>query len=486
MPKWYDFVFRATTDRCGGFKLEGVFLATATGSTEEIENEVKRGFRGVRVVALNAILVVLAAIISFVFLQAVRQTNDTYEELERASDSYILCESAASEMKEGSNYLTTQVRSFVVTQQLEYLENYFWEADENRRRQRAVETLEDLHDGESVHLERALADSVALMDIEYYAMKLVLEAGGLEASGSASLLDDIELTSEDAALSSQEKIDRATEIVFGDEYVDYVARIEHDVMNCKDALVDEINGIKDQGSSTLHTLLRRQQVLTVLLFAVFVAMIVINAAFVMWPLRVYSSRIQEGRSLPDMGARELRHLSDAYNVMYEENLKNRDVLRRRAEHDHLTGLYNRSVFEQLIEAYAGESYALLVIDVDCFKEINDSFGHDVGDAVLQKLSGLLSRTFRATDYPCRIGGDEFVVFMTEMTEDLKRVVDDKVKVVADGMKDASDGLPSATLSVGVAFSDGTVPGELVFKNADQALYKVKEAGRNGYAFHGIE
>lgn len=451
--------------------------------TSEESSRPLEGVNGVRIRVLNVVMVVLAAIVSLLFLQAVQQTYETYSRFEDASVSYIQCESAASDMKEGSNYLTIQVRSFVITQNMEYLENYFWEADVNMRRQRAVETLKGLQNEESAFLEASLKDSLELMDIEYYAMKLVTEACGYDVAAIAKPVDQVVLSSDDEALSDSEKIARATDLVFGSEYMGYVERIEGNVIECKDALIEDIDLIQEESASTLHDLLRRKQILTVLLFVVIVAIIASNAVLVIWPLREYSLRIRKNEALPETGARELRYLAHAYNTMYEENVKNHDALRRKAEHDHLTGLYNRSVFEQLIEAYDGDEYALLIIDADHFKDINDTLGHDCGDAVLRKLAGFLGRAFRATDYPCRIGGDEFAVFMTEMTVDLKRVVDAKIKIVQEGMKDTSDGLPVVTLSIGVAFNDGSLEGDQVFKNADQALYAVKEAGRNGYAYY---
>ena len=110
----------------------------------------------------------------------------------------------------------------------------------------------------------------------------------------------------------------------------------------------------------------------------------------------------------------------------------------------------------------------------------------MGDAVLKKVADKLGHAFRTTDYPCRIGGDEFAVFMTEMTESLSYVVEAKARSIMEDMKDDSDGVPAITLSIGVAFSDGSLDGNEIFKHADRALYKVKEAGRNGFAFYDGE
>ena len=439
---------------------------------------------GFRIGVLSAFLVVLAAVVSIVFMLSVQGINQTYDGFEKATDNYIECESAANDMKEASNYLTIQVRSFIVTQDIKYLENYFEEANVNMRREKAVATLESLEANDSMYLSAALTDSVELMEVEYYAMKLVCEAKGYNALGkNAAALESVELKPEDAALSPDAKITLATELVFSDEYMQHVARIESNVQQCKEVLVDGIDDVRDEGAEALRQLILRQQVLTIVLFIVILLLIISVVYFILWPIRTYITHIKKNSPLPNIGAFELRYLVKAYNEMYDDNLKNHDALRRKAEHDHLTGLYNRSVFERLLGVYSDEPYALLLIDADYFKQVNDSLGHDVGDAVLKKISSQLSQTFRATDYPCRIGGDEFAVVMTEMNESLKHVVSSKIATVVERLADTSDGLPPMTLSIGVAFNDGTLSGDQIFKNADSALYLAKEAGRNGYRFY---
>ena len=454
--------------------------AQKTDIQESQARDRKRG--GVPLHVLNAVMVVIAAVIAALFLWGVHVTHTAYTELEEASQNYIECESAVSDMKAGSNYLTIQVRTFVVTQDLDYLHNYFWEADENRRRERAVETLEELQGNEtSESLKAALEESVDLMQTEYYAMRLVAEAAGYDAE-IADHLADYPLSAEDAALSPEDKIARAQDLVFGDAYMNHVDRIEGNVAQCKDTLLAKIDAVQQESQSTLNNNLVRQRVLAVLLIVAIVAMAVSVLVLVLMPLRTFNARIRENKPLPSTGTAELQELSASYNAMYDETMQSYDVLRQKAEHDPLTGLYNRSVFERLLETHASDHYAIMIVDADYFKSINDTLGHDVGDAALRKIAGQLSKAFRTTDYPCRIGGDEFAVFMTEMTEELRYVVTAKVESIRTGLADTSDGLPALTVSIGIAFSDGVLTGEQVFKRADQALFKVKEAGRNGFGF----
>ena len=248
-------------------------------------------------------------------------------------------------------------------------------------------------------------------------------------------------------------------------------------------LIDTSSLIQGAGVDDLERLIIRQEMLTTLLLGIILATVLSVTFLILWPMREYSARIRDYKLLKMRGAYELRYLAEAYNLIYEENQKHNDTLRYQAEHDHLTGLYNRGAFEKLREEHAGSDIALMLVDVDKFKDVNDIHGHDVGDRILQKVAGLLAGSFRASDYPCRIGGDEFAVIMTDMTPQLREVVLDKLTQVKAGLRDTRDGLPEVTLSVGVAFSSDCKPGQELFKLANAALYRVKERGRNGSAFY---
>lgn len=96
------------------------------------------------------------------------------------------------------------------------------------------------------------------------------------------------------------------------------------------------------------------------------------------------------------------------------------MIRHQAEHDAMTELLNRRSFEKLLKIHeeGNSSYALILVDVDTFKSVNDTYGHDMGDHILKKVAENLRKAFRSIDYVCRIGGDEFAVIMVEMTSDL--------------------------------------------------------------------
>lgn len=157
------------------------------------------------------------------------------------------------------------------------------------------------------------------------------------------------------------------------------------------------------------------------------------------------------------------------------------MIRHQAEHDALTELLNRGSYKRILNIYeTGErSFALILIDVDTFKSVNDTYGHAMGDTILQKVAALLKRTFRSIDYVCRIVGDEFAIIMVEMTSDLKYTIEEKIEAVNETLSKEVDGVPAVSLSVGVAFSDRDNAEDDIFKDADKALYYIKEHGRHG-------
>lgn len=255
----------------------------------------------------------------------------------------------------------------------------------------------------------------------------------------------------------------------------------------KQTFVEQLAGLDAAELEELRRMMTQQQLLTLVLLLAVAIEIAAMVLLVIRPVEHYSRSIRKQKLLSPQGSAELRYFARAYNVVFEERERRNEELRYKVEHDALTGLYNRGAYEKLLEEHGREGdIALLWIDVDRFKGINDTYGHDIGDRVLQKVARLLSSGFRATDYACRTGGDEFAVIMSDIVPGQQQVVLDRIGAVRQGLSDVSDGLPPVTLSIGVAFSRQRLEGENLFKMADKALYRVKEAGRNGCAFFSEE
>lgn len=159
-----------------------------------------------------------------------------------------------------------------------------------------------------------------------------------------------------------------------------------------------------------------------------------------------------------------------------------------AEHDFLTGLPNRSLLtDRLMQSIAlaqrhGKKVALMFMDLDHFKHINDTLGHAVGDELLQSVAKRLQACVRGSDTVCRQGGDEFVVLLTEVeqAQDAALTAEKLIESMAEPhLIDGHQLL--ATLSVGICiYPDDGKDAEAVVKNADTAMYHAKKNGRNNY------
>lgn len=174
----------------------------------------------------------------------------------------------------------------------------------------------------------------------------------------------------------------------------------------------------------------------------------------------------------------------------DEKTKADERIEYLASHDSLTNLPNRETFNELLH-YAIEAahrhqrqFAVLFIDLDRFKVINDSLGHDAGDILLVEIASRLRQSLRSSDVVARLGGDEFVVILEETAEsdEVERIAGDLLSVLSQPSQ-LSGHECHTTASIGIAMypSDGSDVQTLT-KNADMAMYLAKEDGKNGFRF----
>ena len=149
----------------------------------------------------------------------------------------------------------------------------------------------------------------------------------------------------------------------------------------------------------------------------------------------------------------------------------------KASHDELTGVLNRAGYELLLSGIDCENTYMIMLDVDNFKTINDTCGHEIGDRVLVRLARVLKKHFRSEDYVCRIGGDEFVVFMVNTTKEQYDLVASKIEDIRRELFESDDGLPSVMISAGIAHGSDFPDTTAWFEEADAAMYRAKQRGK---------
>ena len=405
-----------------------------------------------------------------------------YLRMEQASERYILARQAAANLEAGSDALTDAVRGFVVTGEIQYLQRYFTEADVTQRRDAAVSDLESMMSRDSTAYEclsAALSLSNELMADEYEAMNLILSAGKYDDTLIPEALREAALSPEAAEKSPAEKLEQALGLVYGERYEDCKERIRSSADACTEELIEASYRERVRLNERMNVLLGVQTALTVALLAVVLAIVLYISDWIRKPLTRMVEQMRAEKTVPPTGAEELRFVSETYNAIFEENRRTHERLTYGSMHDALTGLYNRSAYDFMRHDLDMSRNALLLVDVDRFKGINDTYGHDVGDLVLKRVAEVLKYSFRSTDLVFRLGGDEFVVIMSNVDSAMRDQVRRKIDQANVMLQKPADDLPPTSLSVGVAFADRENPEGDIFKDADTALYRVKEAGRCG-------
>ncbi len=195
--------------------------------------------------------------------------------------------------------------------------------------------------------------------------------------------------------------------------------------------------------------------------------------------------------------RLVRSIGDERSMRLQRDVTERQLAAHAAEHmavtDLLTGVGNRRGLMKrldqsmrIVESDPGYSCGLVMLDLDRFKQANDTYGHAVGDKVLQHVASLLTELGRQSDYVARLGGDEFVVLLegTARREDIERVLDRFLQRVNEPIRIESGVEVSIGASLGVAILNRHAQSaEDLLQRADSAMYQAKHSGRNCYRFH---
>lgn len=448
--------------------------------------------KSVSISKVSIIFLTLITVLCLVLAISAIHLGIQFRRYAKSSDLYTEVSHSALKLQEASDYLTEQVRLFVLTTDYQNLENYFFEIKSNMRREEAINELNaSSAEKKSIeYLKSALEQSKELQKQEWYAMKLVVSGKHFDTDPSKSIpeeLTSINLKSEDSQLADEYKVAKAWLLLFSQEYLDK----KHEISELKSKAISEIFKYSEKTQikslDDLKSIFYRMITSIIFIFCATLFLFLGLMLLVIKPLHSQIINIRSGIKLSSSHAKELNILSKTYNEMFDKNKAVGILLRHKAEHDGLTGLINRSAFEDITEALTGsdKNIAFLIIDIDFFKLINDNYGHSAGDMVLKKVSKILTQAFRTSDYVARIGGDEFAVIMTDLDDNLEQniqLITSKLNFIRDSLKEQEKDIPSVTLSIGVDLSSSGFS-ELLYNHADASLYEVKRRGRDGYSFY---
>ena len=434
---------------------------------------------GIHLRKLNIVMLIAAVAFSIGLIIAMNMTGKLNNDANKFAQQIIDRKNSSSDLMRASDYLTEQMQVFTVTGDRQYLDNYFTEAKVTRRRENALQVLSQGNTRSDAYLDlsAAMDESVSLMNTEYYAARLTVIAYGLNILDFPEEIQIVQLDVEDLALSQNDPEalkEKAAFMMHGEEYQKSKEKISSNIDKCIQNLDKEMDEKQKDYADRLSRQLAIENILTILIVITMLAIVFITYRLVIRPLKYSVDLIRDEQDLPVSGAYEIRFLAKTYNLMHHTNMQSKEKLTFEASHDKLTGLYNRRGYDFLMENVDLETAALLVFDIDHFKSINDTYGHDTGDRILNRVSDTIFGNFRAQDYICRIGGDEIAVIMVHTDMSLASLIESKVKKINKtlGEKDGQD--PSVQVSCGVAFGESGINSETLFKRADTCLYEVKD------------
>ncbi len=441
--------------------------------------------RGISLRNLNIIILSFSIVLSVLLFFVIRKTDSIYGNTHNITQILINAREISDDVQEASDYLTEQIRTFAVTGDRKYLDAYLEEVNTSKRRDKALEYLKTVSDDENTlrELENAIADSKNLEKREYMAAHLTVIGYGYDISVYPEVVRAHEPDEECRSLTDEEKKKKAIELLFDDEYHAAKTEIISHTRACLDRLLSEMHMSQQDAAAELRTYVLLEHILAVVLMITILVMVFLNSILIIRPVTKAVNQIREEEDIPIQGAYEMRFLAKTYNLIHNTQVQSKKKLNYEANHDKLTGLYNRRGYDFLLKNTDLETSALMIIDLDKFKNINDQYGHEVGDKVLKKVADTISSCFRSDDFVCRIGGDEFAVILIHLGPSLRNLVRTKYETISQKLLDASDGIPPVTVSTGVAFGEYRIGASALFKNADRALYDAKEAGRATIRFH---
>ncbi|MDE5832707.1 MAG: GGDEF domain-containing protein [Desulfovibrio sp.] len=445
--------------------------------------------KGPRISVVNLAMFCLSFLIFIVVLYTTVLISRDYRAALTAMNNYMDWEAASRAIQYGTDYLAEQAQTYAITLNKQCADHYFEELYDIKNRETALERLMDsnLHFSSPDHdcdLERAVNLSNALSRKEIYAIRLIAEACGESLEDFPDAVRNTRLSGKDRLLSPPEKIARARAMVFDHSYEDARREIHDLLSKFVRSNIEKLRNEQTSQTRNLGEALRYERILLIALFVINLLTFALIIIYIIRPLKVYLRCIKDDKKLKVIGAYEFKQLALTYNDIFALKEYHDKMLKHKAEHDPLTGLLNRSAFDSLKDILKGDDYhiGLLLIDVDKFKQINDNYGHMIGDETLRNVANMLNSNFRSEDYCIRLGGDEFAVVFQAGDDSMIDIIKEKIYHINEKLLHPEGKLPPVSLSAGGAISK-TGFAENLYLRADEALYSVKEAGRRGCEFY---
>lgn len=447
----------------------------------ELENKdiIIKG-KGIKVYVLSSIFIMIGVLIMIASFFVIKRIYNKYDEMRESYQYSSVDREAVIRFKTASDYLTENVRQYVVTGDVKFAHNYFEEKDVNKNRDISLETVSNGHvfKLECDLLNDAMKQSEELVISEIHAMKLITVANGIDAAKISDEVAAFELSDEEMQYNADEALTKAIDLLYGEAYEVKKEKINWDASNALELIEEESGAIVRENEDQLIVTLN---IATALIFAMFILVVLIfifTTLLVVRPANKFVEALDKKEKLPEIGGYEFRKFARRYNDVYRSDKKNKALLVEQGEIDELTGALKVGTLDLVRHnlSKVAEPLGIMMVDIDNFRSLKEANGYETADKIIAKVAKLFSKSFKSSDYIIRVSQDEFEMFLVRMKKSDADMLLDRIADINEKLKDSSDGLPSASVSVGVAFSESGYD-VAVERQADMALNNVKENGR---------
>lgn len=398
-------------------------------------------------------------------------------------------------IRDSSDILTNAITHFVVTLDKSYVDVYLEEITVADSRGESIRKLDSLQISkeEKECLSKAKVYSDKLAEQELWAIKLIFASQGIK--DYTQELASVKLSDEELALSPEKMIEAAKDSIFSQNYAQQKIAILNEIEQFQNLHFHHMQETTDEASAKINVTFRYLIILVIILLLCLFALFVMLYFKIISPVISYTQKLScyddftqtKDFSLSPIGSNETKILGSSFNQVMILLRQEQEKLRQLAEIEGMTGLYNRGTVEALMrqEIKTVKSYALIILDIDNLKQINDMHGHAVGDIAIKEVAEILKSHFQDNSIVGRFGGDEFIVFLPDAKKELELVHSlDSLKKKINSIKITDHVTLSCSMGISLAINQDDF--NIVYKQADMALYKAKRNRKNTFVFYSQE
>ena len=439
---------------------------------------------------------VLALILVIIFFSFIYFINSLYQTIQESSHSkYINYEmlQKADELRRSSNFLTRFARNYVVTKDIKYKSDYykvlnirngeeFKPKDYDRIYWNLIEpTRSMMHPSTKVKL--SLFDEIKKLP---YSKQQIKELK--KSLTESEKLVNLELKAFNAMKENNQKL--AIKILYSDKYKLAKHKIMIPMSNFLDSTYKTFYEHQENVTKKINNLFKIIFILVVSGISIFFIALFLLRKKVLIPIEYLMDVIEKVKNNED-DYEKIIYCNDEIGIfteqlfeMKEQIDKDLEKLKELSSTDPLTGIKNRRAFFEISENFFKLSrrkelpLSLIMLDIDFFKKVNDTYGHSIGDEVLKYLVKIVNKELRDSDIFARYGGEEFIILLPETDIEGAFKTADKLRKIIENTPYEGDVEISITISCGVAqLTNEKIFNDLIIKS-DKALYRAKDGGRN--------